>query len=99
MKVCISLPNLDALGIVTNGESSALSRPQCQHTGSSMGELFLCLPLGFGITQEVAFPVKSREPVSIVANDYPSRFGLFSANFSLQTPLMESSRPYSAAYH
>ena len=42
MKVCIekpdSLPDLDALGIAMNGESSALlSRPQRQRTRSSMG--------------------------------------------------------------
>ena len=41
MKVCVEQPNympdLDALGIAMNGESSALSGPQCQHTGSSMG--------------------------------------------------------------
>jgi len=41
MKVCVekpdSLPDLDTLGIAMNGESSALSRPQRQRTGSSMG--------------------------------------------------------------
>src|ERR1700733_2174420 len=41
MKVCVekpdSMPDLDALGLAMNGESSALSRPQRQRTGSSMG--------------------------------------------------------------